>query len=51
LINEANGLSGDIVLRAAKCGRFASELMGVVLSKALIASEMGAKSHIGLVFP
>lgn len=50
LINEANGLSGDIVLRAAKCGRFASELMGVVLSKALIASEMGAKSHIGWYF-
>jgi len=50
LINEANGLSGDIVLRAAKCGRFASELMGVVLSKALIASEMGEKSHIGWYF-
>ncbi|NJR53057.1 MAG: hypothetical protein HC780_29380 [Leptolyngbyaceae cyanobacterium CSU_1_3] len=34
LINDANVVSGDIVLRAAKCGRFASELMGVVLGKA-----------------
>ena len=50
LINDANAVSGDIVLRAAKCGRFASELMGVVLSKALITSEMGAKKPIGWYF-
>jgi DNA segregation ATPase FtsK/SpoIIIE, S-DNA-T family len=50
LINEANAVSGDIVLRAAKCGRFASELMGVVLSKALIMSEIGAKNPVGWYF-
>ncbi len=49
-IDEANELSGDIVLRAAKCGRFASELMGVVLSKALITAEMGEEKHIGWYF-
>ncbi len=50
LINDANAVSGDIVLRAAKCGRFASELMGVVLSKALITAEMGAQNPIGWYF-
>ncbi|MCM1981999.1 FtsK/SpoIIIE domain-containing protein [Lyngbya confervoides] len=50
LINEANAVSGDIVLRAAKSGRFASELMGVVLSKALITAEMGAQNAIGWYF-
>ncbi len=49
-IDEANELSGDIVLRAAKCGRFASELIGVVLSKALITAEMGEHNHIGWYF-
>lgn len=50
LINEANAVSGDIVLRAAKCGRFASELIGVVLSKALITAEMGVQNPIGWYF-
>jgi DNA segregation ATPase FtsK/SpoIIIE, S-DNA-T family len=50
LIKEANAVSGDIVLRAAKCGRFASELMGVVLSKALIAEEMGEQNPTGWYF-
>jgi S-DNA-T family DNA segregation ATPase FtsK/SpoIIIE len=50
LINEANAVSGDIVLRATKCGRFASELMGVVLSKALITEEMGEQNLIGWYF-
>jgi DNA segregation ATPase FtsK/SpoIIIE, S-DNA-T family len=50
LINDANVVSGDIVLRAAKCGRFASELMGVVLSKALITAEMGVQNPIGWYF-
>lgn len=49
-IDDANAVSGDIVLRAAKCGRFASELMGVVLSKALIAAELGAHNPIGWYF-
>ncbi|MBF0407879.1 MAG: DNA translocase FtsK [Candidatus Riflebacteria bacterium] len=38
-IEEANKISGDIVLRAAKRGKNASELMGVVLSSYLIRRE------------
>ena len=49
-INEANQLSGDIVLRAAKCGHFASELIGVVLSKNLIKSELDKNAPIGWYF-
>ncbi|MBD2316355.1 FtsK/SpoIIIE domain-containing protein [Phormidium tenue] len=49
-IDEANTLSGDIVLRAAKCGIFASELMGVVLSKAIVTEEIGKKYPIGWYF-
>jgi S-DNA-T family DNA segregation ATPase FtsK/SpoIIIE len=41
-IEEANSISGDIVLRAARRGRSASELMGVVLSAYLIQHEMKA---------
>lgn len=48
-IDEANVVSGDIVLRAAKRGHFASELIGVVLSKILVAAEMG-DSPIGWYF-
>ncbi|MGF7048385.1 S-DNA-T family DNA segregation ATPase FtsK/SpoIIIE [Paenibacillus sp. DS2015] len=39
-IEEANTISGDIVLRAAKRGVFAGELIGVVLSKAILQSEI-----------
>jgi DNA segregation ATPase FtsK/SpoIIIE, S-DNA-T family len=49
-IEEANMLSGDIVLRAAKRGKFASELLGVVLSKALVQSELGKSESIGWFF-
>ncbi|MFD1449538.1 FtsK/SpoIIIE domain-containing protein [Oceanobacillus sojae] len=49
-INEANELSGDIVLRAAKIGRYASELMGVVLSKLIIMEEVGQEESIGWYF-
>jgi S-DNA-T family DNA segregation ATPase FtsK/SpoIIIE len=49
-IDEANALSGDIVLRAAKRGKFASELMGVVLSKALLRSEIGVDEAMGWFF-
>ncbi len=41
LITDATDISGDIVLRAAKRGVFAGELIGVVLSRALIAEELG----------
>lgn len=49
-IEEANTISGDIVLRAAKRGIFASELIGLVLSKLLLLSEIGAKESIGWYF-
>src|SRR5581483_12452810 len=48
--DEANKVSGDIVLRAAKRGRFASELIGVVLSKILIADELGREATVGWYF-
>lgn len=50
LIEDANSVSGDIVLRAAKCGKFASELIGVVLSRALILEELGNQNPIGWYF-
>lgn len=49
-IEEASELSGDIVLRAAKRGKFASELLGVVLSKSLITAELGSSESIGWFF-
>lgn len=41
LIGEANDVSGDIVLRAARRGTSAGELIGVVLSKYLVNQELG----------
>lgn len=49
-INDANEISGDIVLRAAKRGRNASELMGVVLSRYLIRHELGTSRRFGWYF-
>lgn len=49
-INDANEISGDIVLRAAKRGRNASELMGVVLSRYLIRHELGTNRRFGWYF-
>jgi len=42
MIDDANSLSGDIVLKAAKRGNFASELIGIVLSRFLIESRLNA---------
>jgi S-DNA-T family DNA segregation ATPase FtsK/SpoIIIE len=50
LINDANDVSGDIVLRAAKRGQSASELIGVVLSRALIKDEIGEGRAVGWYF-
>jgi S-DNA-T family DNA segregation ATPase FtsK/SpoIIIE len=51
LIADANDVSGDLVLRAAKRGRNASELIGVVLSRFLIKKELGeAGRHFGWYF-
>ncbi len=49
-INDANEISGDIVLRAAKRGRNASELMGVVLSRFMIRHEIGSDKRFGWYF-
>jgi S-DNA-T family DNA segregation ATPase FtsK/SpoIIIE len=46
-INDANEISGDIVLRAAKRGRNASELIGVVLSRYMIRHEIGTTRRFG----
>lgn len=49
-IADANEISGDIVLRAAKRGRNASELMGVVLSRFMIQHELGQDQRCGWYF-
>ncbi len=50
LIEDANAISGDIVLRAAKRGRNASELMGIVLSSYLVSHELGLSKKTGWYF-
>ena len=50
LIEDANDVSGDIVLRAAKRGQSASELIGVVLSRHLVRQELGQDQHCGWYF-
>jgi len=49
-INDANEVSGDIVLRAAQRGKSASELMGLVLSRYLVRHELGRAQHAGWYF-
>jgi len=49
-ITDASDISGDIVLRAAKRGRNASELMGVVLSRYLMRSELAGSPFLGWYF-
>lgn len=46
MIDAAASISGDIVLRAAKRGVSAGELIGLVLSQALVAEELGASSTV-----
>ena len=50
LIRDANDVSGDIVLRAAKRAQSASELIGVVLSRHLVREELGCGQHCGWYF-
>lgn len=50
LIADASAISGDIVLRAAKRGVAAGELIGVVLSKALAHEELGSPDAVGWYF-
>ena len=46
LIDDACNISGDIVLRAARRGVSAGELIGLVLSRALVAEEFGAQASV-----
>ncbi|HEX8902435.1 FtsK/SpoIIIE domain-containing protein [Vitreimonas sp.] len=46
MVDDAARISGDIVLRAAKRGISAGELIGLVLSKALINEELGSGATI-----
>lgn len=46
MIDDALAVSGDIVLRAAKRGVSAGELIGIVLSRALIAEEFSSASGV-----
>lgn len=50
LIEDANSISGDLALRAAKRGRNAYELMGVVLSRYLIQYEFTDNPYFGWYF-
>lgn len=50
LIEDANDISGDIVLRAAKRGRNANELIGIVLSRFIVRQELGTSRHFGWYF-
>ncbi len=44
LIDEANKLSGHVVMRAARYGHYANELLGIVLSMEFIKSSLGDHS-------
>ncbi len=46
MVADAAAISGDIVLRAAKRGVSAGELIGLVLSRALVQEELGAGASI-----
>ncbi|MGD9681877.1 MAG: FtsK/SpoIIIE domain-containing protein [Candidatus Obscuribacterales bacterium] len=50
LVDDANQISGDIVLRAAKNGHFASELVGICLSRFILESELGKDFPVGWYF-
>lgn len=47
---DALSVSGDIVLRAAKRGVSAGEMLGLVLSRHLIAEEFAAQTTVGQSF-
>jgi S-DNA-T family DNA segregation ATPase FtsK/SpoIIIE len=49
-LEDAKEISGDIILRAAKHGRNASELLGVVLSRYLVRYELGTDQLFGWYF-
>lgn len=50
IIEYANVISGDIVLRAAKRGNFAQELIGLAMSRYMLEDELGTKHPCGWFF-
>jgi DNA segregation ATPase FtsK/SpoIIIE, S-DNA-T family len=50
LIDDANDMSGDIVLRAATRGQSASELIGIVLSRRILRDDLGSDHLFGWYF-
>jgi S-DNA-T family DNA segregation ATPase FtsK/SpoIIIE len=50
MVSDATDISGDIVLRAAKRGEAAGELIGLVLSRFLIEDELAGARHRGWYF-
>ena len=50
IIDDAIAISGDIVIRAAKRGVSAGELIGLVLSRALVAEELGDSATVAWFF-
>ncbi|MDW6023923.1 FtsK/SpoIIIE domain-containing protein [Mesorhizobium sp. BAC0120] len=50
LVTDANAISGDLVLRAARRGSSASELIGVVLSRYLVDAQLGTGRESAWVF-
>jgi S-DNA-T family DNA segregation ATPase FtsK/SpoIIIE len=50
LIIDANAISGDLVLRAARRGSSANELIGVVLSRFLVDAQLGTGRESAWVF-
>lgn len=51
LIDQANTLSGQVVMRAARYGHYANELLGIVLSMEKIQRSLGGRNQpIGWYF-
>lgn len=50
LINDANGISGRLVLKAARRANNTSELIGMVLSRYLVHSEIGLERPVAWCF-
>ena len=50
MIAHANEISGDILMRAAKRGRSASELIGLVLSRFEVQCQLGVERTVGWYF-
>lgn len=50
LVRDANAISGDLVLRAARRGSSANELIGIVLSRFLVDAQLGTGRESAWIF-